>query len=232
MVLLGLLLVSQAKDDRLWTGIGTSLTAAGLSGYIIFLYLLHSDRLTTLLSLFDSFGFAGAFAARAERIKSEYDSLLATASDRIDILGFGLSALREDYGAEFQTWKTHASIRILLLDPDFPDPTSSYALARDVEEENSPGKIATDAKLFVQQTRSLIDDRFQVRLYRCLPSVNIFRVDDRLFWGPYLMKKQSRNAPTFLVKAPGHLHRVFVNQFETIWKSDDLSRSIPQSWPA
>ena len=90
---------------------------------------------------------------------------------------------------------------------------------------------------FVRQTSSLIrgvnkPHPFQVRLYRCLPSVNILRVDDELFWGPYLIREQSRNCPTFIVRRGGILFSRFTAHFDSIWADDNLSREIPGSWLA
>ena len=88
---------------------------------------------------------------------------------------------------------------------------------------------------FIRRTRSLIvrrsdSPRFQVRLYKCLPSVNIFRIDDELFWGPYLIREQSRNTPTFIVRKGGILFDTLAKHFNTIWSDPELSRPVPAGW--
>src|SRR5207249_4989496 len=103
------------------------------------------------------------------------------------------------YGDAFPAWSARTQVRVLLLDPEYPRRDQSYAQQRDKEERNQHGAIARDAREFIRQTANLAagNNRFRIRLYRCLPSVNVFRIDDTLFWGPYLMGAQSRNMPTF-----------------------------------
>jgi len=46
-----------------------------------------------------------------------------------------------------------------------------------------------------------------------------------MFWGPYLIRSQSRNAPTFVVRHGGELYRRLMWHFDTIWADDNLSRN-------
>jgi hypothetical protein len=202
---------------------------------VIFGYVLLTERTVARLALLERFGFVAGFEARAARIRPEYDSRLREAHERIDILGFGLRALREDYSpVAFQTWRSRAHVRILILDPTFPTAAHSYAAQRDLEEHNPDGTIGADSKAFVQSALIVLNQAgphpFEVRLYRCLPSVNIFRVDDELFWGPYLVEQQSRNLPTFLVRSGGIVFSELVRHFEAIWASNQLSRPVPPDW--
>jgi hypothetical protein len=59
----------------------------------------------------------------------------------------------------------------------------------------------------------------EIRLYRALPLINIFRIDDDLFWGPYLLEDQSRNYPTLLVRSPGWLFQRLEQHFEMLWST-------------
>lgn len=77
--------------------IGTSLIAAGIVGWVVFTYVFASNRLSESLQIISDFGIIKAFEGRQVRIKAEYDQLLGRAHERIDIMGFGLKALREDY---------------------------------------------------------------------------------------------------------------------------------------
>jgi hypothetical protein len=233
--LLGLVLVLVGSRLGGVTGaglfaVGTSLTAAGLSGWMIFTYIVVSERTAERLELLQRFGLVNAFEGRAVLIKKEYDTRLRVAKDRVDVLGFGLRSLREDYRDQFERWKHQAAVRVLLIDPDFPSGELSYAAQRDSEETDERGSIAEQVHRFVRDASGALDDRFQIRLYRCLPSVNIFRVDDDLFWGPYFVRELSRNAPTFLVRSGGVLFDKFVSHFERIWDDDALSRAIPPQW--
>lgn len=57
-----------------------------------------------------------------------------------------------------------------------------------------------------------------------------FRVDDDLFWGPYLVGKQSRNCPTFIARRGGVVFQRFMNHFDEIWDNPNFSRPIPAEW--
>jgi hypothetical protein len=223
-------------EDLFWQGVGASLVAAALAGWTIFVYVLFSQRTSDRLRLLAQFGLRSAFPARQVRIKDQFDSRLKNARWGIDILGFGLNALRQDYGADFRHWAERCPVRILILDPDYPNSQFSYANQRDAEEENPVGSIAShvaDMKRITHQFRHAEDLEytgtlfpFRVRLYTCLPSVSIFRIDDEIFWGPYFVKDQSRNMPTLLVNRGGVLYERLSQHFEDIWNDSNLSKRI------
>lgn len=218
------------SNDLLWQGVGVSLIAAGITGWVIFIYIMQYQGMRDKLEILSGVGFVNAFQTRGTAIKPAYDDRLSRARERIDVLGFGQRALREDYLDEFANWKARARIRVLLLDPEFPSSANTLASQRDLEEHNQIGTIKSDVMKFVSDTAHLVDDRFQIKLYRCLPSVNIFRVDDEIFWGPYLMGKVSRNTPTFVVARSGSMFQVLESHFELVWNDESLSRAVPDSW--
>jgi len=231
MFVIGVALVK--SDSQLLVSVGESLIAGGIAGFVIFWYVLETERVGSLLEALQDFGLQKIHATRGVPIRQEYDAAIAKASDSMDILGFGLRSLLEDYESSFGSWAARAKIRVLLLDPEFPSARSSLAEQRDREENNQKGDIGRDVREFVRRTSPLVsrgDGRFQVRLYRCLPSVNIFRIDGVLFWGPYLVGSQSRNMPTLVVKKGGALFTVFEGQFEAIWSSNEFSRGVPAEW--
>jgi hypothetical protein len=221
------------SDSQKLVSVGESLIAAGIAGFVIFWYVLETERVSSLLEALHDFGLRKIFASRGVSIRPEYDAAFAKVSDSMDVLGFGLRSLIEDYEGSFESWAARAKIRVLIIDPEFPSSRSSLAEQRDREENNQKGDIGRDVREFIRRTAGLIakgDGRFQVRLYKCLPSGNIFRIDDTLFWGPYLIGSQSRNMPTFVVKKGGVLYDVFATQFEAIWSRDEFSRAVPPEW--
>jgi hypothetical protein len=222
--------VIRAADNPTLIGIGTSLVAAGIAGWTVFIYIFVSQGISERLRVLTEFGITNIFDARSVRIRSQYDERLGKARERIDIMGYGLRALREDYFDHFLNWRTRAHVRILLLDPNFPSPSCSFASQRDAEERQNSGDIAQDVEDFIRAVRPVIrsvrDHPFEVRLYRCLPTINIFRVDDEVFFGPYLIKQPSRNSPTILVRRGGILFERVVAHFETIWSDPTLSGAV------
>ena len=194
----------------------------------------HEGRVSvdTATQLLSAIGLEDAFDSRGPRIKEKYDRELARMSDRLDLMGFGQSALRQDYQDDFLQWAQRAKVRVMLLDPEHPSPEADHASQRDREEGNPIGSIGADVRDFVHATRDLLrtTDRFQVRLYRCLPTINIFRIDQVMFWGPYLVGTQSRNLPTFRLNSGGSLFARFIRHFEEVWSTDEYSRPVPPTW--
>src|SRR6266851_813694 len=95
LVLIGILIASYG--GALPISAGASLIATGITGWVLFAHLRLNESQRSLMNLLTLFGFVKAFDARGVRIRSEYEERLDKARDRIDILGFGLRALREDY---------------------------------------------------------------------------------------------------------------------------------------
>lgn len=213
--------------------VGASLVAVGIAGCALYLHVRWSQEEERRLGELSRAGIVAIFKGRSVAVREEYDSRLAVASRAIDILGFGLQHLREDHGQNFGKWARRARVRILMIDPDFPSTSGPYADQRDLEEGAEPGQIGQDVRRLVEVCRPLLfqePERFQIRLYRCLPSINVFRIDDELFWGPYFVDEVSRNMPTFLLERRGFLAGAIMAHFERIWESDDFSRAIPIGW--
>ena len=213
--------------------VGGSLIAAGIAGYALYLHVRWSQKEEGRLEEIRRAGIDCVFEKRSVAMRFEYDSRLERASKSIDILGFGLQHFREDHLDHFSDWANRAQVRILVIDPESPSSCSPYASQRDLEEGNEMGQIARDVRLLVDSCRDLLADlscQFQVRLYTCLPSVNIFRIDDEVFWGPYFVGGVSRNMPTFLLDRRGFVSEAIMAHFEQIWKDSRLSRDVPRDW--
>lgn len=206
--------------------VATALMATGVTGWVLFLWIRQNEDTARSLRMMRDLGMTTVFATRSVAIRSEYEPRFSTARDQIAILGFGLRALREDFGGQFAGWARHARVRILLLDPDAPMGGESFADLRDLEEHNPVGSIRADVKSFLDATKALRTDfpnSFQIRLYRCIPSINVCIIDDEVFWGPYVHGRQSRNTVTFLCRAGGTMAVMLTEHFEAIWGDPVMS---------
>lgn len=231
MVVVGFSLAAYLKS-AVGGAVATSIAAAGITGLVIFLYIFVNDDFGERIKQITRMGFSEYFSSRGSTIRTEYDRRLTVAKESIDVIGFGLKALNEDHRSSFESWKRRARVRVLLIDPEYPSSYQSLAHIRDVEEGHPEGTIRDEVRRFIDAAATVCDERFQVRLARCIPSVNLFRVDDDMFWGPYLAKKVSRNSPTFLVHRNGELFKLLMEHFEAIWSDPILSREVPESWLA
>jgi len=90
-------IASQSVHKDILMGVGGSLIAAGIAGEILFLYVASSQQTKDKLDLLSIAGLQRIFRTRSVSIRDEYHSRLRNAKD-VDILGFGLSSFREDYG--------------------------------------------------------------------------------------------------------------------------------------
>lgn len=228
VVLFGLLIMQ--FWDALGFALGSSIAATGIAGWVIFLYVRSSDKDRERIAMLRTLGVEEIFVSRSSAIRHELEPRLDAARNGIDIMGFGLRALREDLIDHFEDWAKTKKVRILLLDPEFPQTQFSYADQRDREEANPPGTIRSDVQSFLSATagiRKMYPETFSVRLYQCLPMVNIARMDDEIFWGPYFNGLQSRNTPTFRVVRTGVMYKVLVSHFDKVWSDDKLSSPAP-----
>ena len=213
--------------------VGGSLIAVGVAGHALYLHVMWSQKEEGRLEEIRRAGIACVFGKRSIAMRSEYDIRLERASKSIDILGFGLKHLREDHLRNFSAWANRAHVRILVIDPEAPSVSAPYASQRDCEEGNEIGQIAQDVRTLVNSCRDLINapsGQFRMRLYTCLPSVNIFRIDSEIFWGPYFVGDVSRNMPTFLLDDRGYVAEAVMGHFEQIWNNPSLSRGVPRDW--
>lgn len=208
--------------NPVWTAIGTSLIATGAAGAVIFIYISRTDRIRDAIDLFSRFGLATIYDRRAAQIRDEYAARLSDANSNIDILGFGLKDFRRDYIGELGALSARARVRILVIDP-----YSDYCTARDHEEEQSSGTIQGEVEEFIRQFQArytkTTHPNLSLRLFTCLPSVNIFRIDDEIFWGPYFVGRASGNTITMRVTR-GVLYDQLSNHFIEVW--DSFSRPL------
>jgi hypothetical protein len=201
--------------------VGSGLLATGIAGMVLFLYVRSSETLQNRLELILDAGFVNVFRHRSVRIKEHYDTRLHNAK-QVDLIGLGLSAFREDYAREFANWSHRAQVRILLIDPDFPSSQHSLADLRDLEEGGKAGEIRSDVEVFEAEVRGNQDidrGRFQIRRMRTIPAINLLRIDNEIFWGPYLMAERSRNTPTLLVRRGGFMFDDLERHFDATWKA-------------
>jgi hypothetical protein len=229
LVIVGVLIVVLG-NGKVGLAIGTSLIATGAAGASLFGYVLLSERWSSRVeSLLDA-GLRGIWMMRSVRIRQEYDQRLEAARDSIDLLGFGQRSFREDHIEDFSAWIARGvEIRLLLLDPSFPLPEHSYADQRDREEGS--GSIAQDVEAFLREIKARglhQSERLSIRLFRCLPAIGVFRIDDDLFWGPYLVRRASRNSPTLLTVRGSPLFKALETHFQDIWSRPELS--APVAW--
>src|SRR5664279_4918337 len=123
----------------------------------------------------------------------------------------------------------HATIRILIVNPESP-----HARARDLEEKQSPDTIKREAEEFITQFAELYHGnsrKLQLRAYDTLPMVNIFRIDRDLFWGPYLLDRNSSNTFTVRARRHGSVYSQLLAHFESVWAMAKIPSALESHLP-
>jgi hypothetical protein len=215
-------------------GIGLSVVAAGVTGLVLFGWVLISDTLRNRVQVLDNFGIHDYFDTNTTPIRGEYASRLTKSSRSIDVLGLGLNKLRQDFGQQFAGWAENGKVRIILTDPLFPTAELSYADQRGSEERDPAGAVRSQVESWISDTARLRQSKpnnFEVRLATCLPTITLVKVDGELFWSPYLMRRSSGATPTMLVRKGGLLYDVLTDHFDEIWNDPELSHSVPDPDP-
>jgi hypothetical protein len=212
----------------IWIAVGTSVSATGVCGWVVYFWIRVNETSQGQLDRIRKVGVSDAFPARSVPIRPVLQDRFNSAKKSIDFMGFGLRALREDFGPDFDRWLRSIKIRILLLDPDAPTPDKSYAAQRDLEEGNGVGSIRNDIHqflIFLASLKQRHPDNLDVRLYSCIPALNVCRIDGEIFWGPYVLGIQSRNTPTFVASAAsGVMFDILRGHYDTAF-SDKHSRN-------
>ncbi len=221
-------LVTNLIGQEMNAGIAAGLIGTGICGVVTYIATSHSEQRFQGLANIQASGINNVFKSRSVTIREEYSSRIEKAHS-IDIIGFGLSAFREDYSSKYMDMAREKKVRILIAHPEFPTQDVNYCDQRDVEEGNVRGQISADIMQFLRTTeevRRRFPQTFQVKRMKVLPSINVFRMDKELLWGPYLVQDQSRNMPTFLVSSDGHLFETINKHFEAIWNNEMFSESV------
>ena len=158
------------------------------------------------------------FRGRSVRIKAEYDDRLTRMTSNLDVLAWGLASFREDYGDDLLGWAARGiRIRLLLVDPNSPQGKMLCDLQDDVEGR-APGSTASDVATFLAAVRP-VQGSLEVRTSSYHPGINMFRVDENIFFGPYLAPSVSRNAPTAILSNRHWLYDRLLTHFDWLWEN-------------
>jgi len=179
----------------------------------------------------ESLGIVDIFSGRSVTIEEEYSKRLEKMTQHLDIIGFGLSHFRKDYGKHFIELAGKAKVRILLLNPEFHICDDlSISDIRDKEENQEIGTIRSQVIDFIKDykklKKELNNNNFEVKLYNSLPTINIFRIDNEMFIGPYLVNRDSRRTITIIAKSEGELFKQHLEHFNELW--DEYSIEISE----
>lgn len=260
----GLYLSSGSSDY--WVGIGGNLVAAGgiaLLAYVSYggLWDRHQQlqldqQITTLAEVSESckrledhkkqdevakrLGLEDCYE---ERPGKEIKRAVLAAKERVDILEVSLDTMR---GIKAEDWRScKAEVRIILLDPTFPDSKGvSLAELRDKEENQKKGQILWE----VHEVVNALPDEWtdsngrpgasesRVKLAEVMPTMSYFRIDGIAYFAPLVHETLGNETMHIRFKKGGDFFEVLANHFEALWSNEGkvhtaIRDAIPKEYP-
>lgn len=161
------------------------------------------------------------FAGRSVRIKAQYDDRLSRMTSHLDVLAWGLASFREDYGDHLLGWVARGiRIRLLLVNPNSLQGRMLCDLQDEVEGR-AHGSTANDIGSFLAAVQH-VEGSLEIRISSYHPGINMFRVDEDIFFGPYLAPSVSRNAPTGILSNGHWLYDTLLAHFDWLWEKASI----------
>jgi hypothetical protein len=143
-----------------------------------------------------------------------------SAKHNIDITGYSLSAFYESYSNILKQNSSRVNpikVRILVVDPN-----SIFSKNRqEIEGHNKTATIFQDLIFrMVNELRGIPD--IEIRKTDTPLTTMVFRIDNVMFFGPYLYKKSSRATLTYEINQGGWLFDEYSSEFERLWNNANL----------
>ncbi|HEJ9535260.1 TPA: hypothetical protein ACKRJT_003404 [Proteus mirabilis] len=204
------------NDYNDWKNIQISVACSILaSNIIMFLtseYMLRSKRRTEII---DRWGGESIYKTRAEMNVSTNVSL-SQCKKNIEIIAFGLKSFRETKTVEIENLLTNGvSIKILTLTPN--SKILNLVDQRENLIEGSTKKSIEDLISWVSSLQ-LKSKKFnlEIRHYDSIPLDFYFKVDDRIYVGPYLKGMSSQQTISYEFSL-GEGYIYWSSYFSKIW---------------
>ncbi|HEX8276996.1 MAG TPA: hypothetical protein VF615_30420 [Longimicrobiaceae bacterium] len=153
----------------------------------------------------------------------------------VDALGAGLSSLWNTAHNNLETLAGGSQVRILLLDPSFPDPREgrSFASIQERAIGTPERQIRRDVlrwhSWLVQHTT--LQSTVSIRLYRTIPTFGMIRVNSIIVFSPSVLHSNRSNIPAFHLQTSTEVEeetqeffRTLVDHFSSVWNSPDTRR--------
>jgi hypothetical protein len=236
IVLLGLTLYAfNITTGGLPKEIGSGMVASGLAALILVLYQIASSaveqREQDVLEVANEIGLRGYYPHRpAFGLDAEEPSFYG--ARRIQILELtGHTIFGKIQKGEWGRRCHEATIQVLLQDPLHPPGPWTFLNHRDYEEGNSIGTDLDQVYSFI--TKFGMKEQFsgggswELRLTRAIPTICYFRIDDCIYWAPYLAQVFGDRSPHMRVDRGGKLFEVLERHFDRLWEAE-ADREVPE----
>jgi hypothetical protein len=240
IVLVGLALYGFFRESAgLPREIGSGMVASGLAALILVLYQIASSAVEGqdegVLGVSKRMGLSGYYSSRPAFgfDKSDFSFKGARTIQVLELSGHTLFA-----GIEPDEWESQsgagATIQILLQDPQYPPGPWTFPNNRDYEEGNAIGNDLDEIYAFIDKFGIKSEfprgGYYELRLTRAMPTISYFRIDDCIYWAPYLPRKYGNQSPHMRVDRGGELFDVLERAFDLMWKMETSREVVIPDW--
>ena len=209
----GIDIQEESIKNTILVSVGTSLIAGGIVATLDLFRNIGKEKINhNLVSVILN---AGVEAVYYKRDLDEYDNLIKNSKESIDVVGYSLRGFYQSY-KDILLKKTEQNInfkiRILIVDPK-----SNFSKWR---EENEDGKVrgTYEESLDVIKMGFKSKPNIEIRVIRIPLGHMIYRIDNIMYIGPYLYKKNSKSTITMKLDKEGALFKEFQLEFDNMWK--------------
>ncbi len=136
---------------------------------------------------------------------------------------------RAEYGIgdrDIYYWREHDEERT--NDPNFQEGRRLKGIANKTLGRWIEVLVSVAERVQSAQERTRLLGNLQVMEYLALPSISVYRVDDLLYFTPYLFKRHCRNVPTYAIQGEDTpLFQDYANHFKNTFEDPLTTSAIP-----
>ena len=212
ILLIGVILVLAGKRFGYSTlsDIGVSIIAAAVMVFMTDVLVGSSEQ-----DVIRKWGLEGVYRTRGE-MNNSCDVYLRSAKS-IDIIAFGLRSFRDSqrYNVE-RILKDGGKVRIITMTPGCEN-----LKMREIDENQPEGHISHE----IDDLRKWADElnatnfkgKIEIRYHTHQPQSFLFLMNNRMFTGPYVYKKDSQQTISFEYNNFGTAYEYYSNYFNELW---------------
>lgn len=173
----------------------------------------------------EKWGIVKIYSSRAERNR-EHDPNIDKAKHCVDGIAFGLSSFRGVYSSKVETClKKGVNFRLVTMNPN-----GNYITEREREEDASEGSIKKTIDDLVSWANGMNEKNYKgkiiVKSYDCMTLDFYWRVDDKIFIGPYWNGYKSSDTITYEFSSEGMAFQQYSEYFERLWNNSKITKPL------
>ena len=181
-----------------------------------------TDDYISKLKIINEWGLDRVFKTRAEK-NSESDPILESHNVKLlDGVAFGLSSFRSNREEDvLRCLQNGMKMRLLVMEPN-----SVFVKQREKEEDVHQDSISDSIKKLVEWANKMNcqsdNGKIQIKYYRAMTLDFYWRIDDRVYIGPYMYNIVSQQTITYKHLKGGKGFKLYTHYFEQLWNNQNL----------